>query len=57
MRFLMQLSVRETSQGRVRNAARALGGLRVAPWDSDQAVPAQALGLITAVETLNSLSR
>ena len=57
MRFLMQLSVRDTSHGRLRNPARAMAGIRAAIWDSDQAVPAQALGLITAVETLNSLAK
>lgn len=52
MRFLMQLSVRSDNLGAVRNPGRALGGLRNAPWDSDQPVPAQALGLMTAADTL-----
>ena len=48
----MQLTVRETSSWSLQNPARALGGVRTALWDSDQPVPAQALGLLTAIETL-----
>ena len=55
LRFLMQLTVRETSSWSLQNPARGLGGVRTAVWDSDQPVPAQALGLLTAVETLWSL--
>jgi len=55
IRFLIQLTVRETSSWSLQNPARALGGVRTALWDSDQPVPAQALGLLTAVETLWSL--
>ena len=55
MRFMMQLSVRESATWAFRNPARARGGIRGATWDSDQPVAAQALGLITAAETLISL--
>jgi hypothetical protein len=53
-RFVMQLSVREPSSWAYRNPGRALGGIRAAPWDCDQPVPAQALGLVFSVETLAS---
>ena len=55
IRFLMQLTVRETSAWSLQNPARAVGGVRAAVWDADQPVAAQALGLLTAVETLWSL--
>ncbi len=55
MRFIMQLAVRESSAWAFRNPPRALGGIRAAPWDSDQPPAAQALGLIGAAETLMSL--
>ena len=55
VRFLMQLTVRETSSWSLQNPSQALGGVRTATWDNDQPVPAQALGLLTAVQTLWSL--
>jgi hypothetical protein len=55
MRFLMQLTVRDGCQWAFRSPERAEGGLRAAPWDSDQPVGAQALGLLAASETLLSL--
>ncbi|MHC4948189.1 MAG: hypothetical protein ACYTG1_07995 [Planctomycetota bacterium] len=55
VRFLMQLSVRPEIEWSFRRPERALGGLRAAPWDRSQPVPAQALGLLAAVETLESL--
>ncbi|MHC4415879.1 MAG: hypothetical protein ACYS0G_11405 [Planctomycetota bacterium] len=55
MRFVMQLATRSSSTWALRNPPRALGGIRAAPWDADQPVAAQALGLITAAETLISL--
>ncbi len=57
MRFLMQLTVRESSTWRLPNAPRALGGVRAAVWDSDQPVMAQTLGLLSATETLSGLQR
>jgi hypothetical protein len=56
LRFLIQLSVRESLLGSVRNPQRALGGIRSALWDCDEPVPAQALGLIAASDTLTSLA-
>ncbi len=55
-RFIVQLSVRDTALWSYRNAARARGGLRAATWDVDQPVPAQVLGLVTLVETLESIN-
>ena len=55
MRFVMQLAVNESSVWSIRNPERALGGIRAAPWDTDQPVAAQALGLVTATETILSL--
>ena len=55
IRFLMQLTVRETSAWSLQNPVRAMGGVRAAVWNADQPVAAQALGLLTAVETLWSL--
>jgi len=56
MRFVMQLSVRESSVGWLRDPSRALGGIQSALWNSDQAVPAQALGLMAAVDTLKTIA-
>lgn len=55
MRYLMQLSVRDASTWSMRNPDRALGGLRASTWDSNMPVAAQAMGLLTAAETLRSL--
>jgi hypothetical protein len=55
MRFLMQLSVREEAMWSHRRPERALGGIRNAPWDSEQALAPQAMGLIAAAELLASL--
>lgn len=57
MRFLMQLSVREESTWSMRNAQRALGGIRAATWDSDMPNAAQVMALLTATEALQSLGR
>jgi hypothetical protein len=59
MRFLIQLSVRGNpgagaGPGAVMatfcNPQRAVGGLRAAPWNRDQPLPAQALAMLTAVQ-------
>ncbi len=55
VRFVIQLSVRESCSWAYRNPAQAIGGLRAATWDSDQPDAAAALGLLTALETLASL--
>jgi hypothetical protein len=54
LRFLMQLTVREPFAIPLRDAKRALGGVRQSAWNSAQPVAAQALGLITASEYLLS---
>ncbi len=57
IRFLMQLTVREEDAWRFRNPDRTIGGVRVATWEYRQPAAAQALGLLTAAETLISLNR
>lgn len=54
-RFLLQLSVRESSAWSYRRADRALGGLRESPTDSDQPLAGQAMGLLSLVEMLDAL--
>ncbi|MDY7109369.1 MAG: hypothetical protein SYC29_12105 [Planctomycetota bacterium] len=39
----------------IRTPQRAKGGIRAATWDLNQPVAAQAMGLLTAAETLISL--
>ena len=56
MRFLMQLSVRQECLWRYRSPDRVRGGIRAATWDARQPVGAQVLALLTAVETLRTLS-
>ena len=55
MRFIMQLAVGDSLVWACPDQRRALGGIRTATWDWDQPVPAQALALVTAAETLWSL--
>ncbi len=55
MRFVMQLAVRDSLAWSCPDPRRALGGIRTATWDCDQPVAAQALALVTVVETLLSL--
>lgn len=55
MRFLMQLGVRQQTTWPMRNPGRALGGIRAAPFDLTMPNAAQAMALLTAVETLQSL--
>lgn len=55
MRFAMQLAIRDTSAWFLRNPSKAIGGVRNGISDVVQPVPAQALGLISASETLKSL--
>ncbi|MCH8823603.1 MAG: hypothetical protein IH984_08865 [Planctomycetes bacterium] len=55
MRFAMQLAIRDTSTWFLRNPPRAIGGVRNGISDIVQPIPAQALGLLTASETLKSL--
>ncbi len=55
MRFITQLAVRDSLSWSCPNPDRAAGGVRLATWNWDQPVPAQALALVTAVEMLRSL--
>jgi hypothetical protein len=57
IRFIMQLTAREAVLATCRNPDRARGGIRAAPWDLTQPVPAQALALITAVQTLQAIEK
>lgn len=54
MRFLVQLSVRESAGSALIAPGRAIGGVRQAVWDSRQPVAAQAMALMCAVEALGS---
>lgn len=56
MRFQAQLSVRPESCWTYPSPARAVGGIRNAAWEADQALPAQALGLLTCGEMLRLLA-
>ena len=55
MRFLIQLAVDDDLLWTIRTPQRAKGGIRAATWDLNQPVAAQAMGLLTAAETLISL--
>lgn len=55
MRFLIQLSVRESHEWSLRNPRAALGGIRVSTWETRLPTAAQAMALLAAVETLQSL--
>jgi hypothetical protein len=49
LRFLRQLQVDEAGCHAFRDPAHALGGLRAAPWDSDQPMAASAYALLACV--------
>ena len=55
MRFLIQLMHRTDTPHQPRTPKRAFGGVRAALWDQNQPSAAQAMGLIMACETLESL--
>jgi len=55
MRFVMQVAVRDSLAWSCPDPRRAVGGIRAATWDWKQPIPAQALALVTATETLLSL--
>ena len=57
MRFAMQLAIRSSSSWSLRDPSKAIGGIRNALSDTIQPVPAQAMGLLTASETLFSLKK
>jgi hypothetical protein len=54
MRFVMQLAVSKSQAAMFRNPGRTEGGVCASVIDSRQPVAAQALGLVTAVETLQA---
>lgn len=55
MRFLMQLSVRESFRSVMRNSKAAMGGIRNSLWNSDEPVAAQDLALLAVAETLQAV--
>ncbi|MDX2114548.1 MAG: hypothetical protein SFZ24_02855 [Planctomycetota bacterium] len=55
LRFLLQLTVREESLYLARDAERALGGVRPAPWSSTVSLDATSMALLALTETLRSL--
>lgn len=55
-RFLAQLAVRPEACWTYPSPARSVGGIRNAAWEADQALPAQALGLLTYGEMLRLLA-
>ena len=57
MRFLVQLTVRETARYSLRNPPAAMGGVRASLWNSQMPVAAQAMTLLAAAETLQTLQR
>lgn len=52
LRFICQLAVSDLRAATLRHPSRASGGICASVWDTRQPVAAQALGLLTAVETL-----
>lgn len=56
MRFLIQLSVRESFTWMLRSPERARGGVRASLWNHDLPRAAQAMALLAAAETLTSLA-
>ncbi|HRP64156.1 MAG TPA: hypothetical protein PK400_12730 [Phycisphaerales bacterium] len=56
MRFLIQLSVRESFTWMLRSPERARGGVRASLWNHDLPRAAQAMALLAAAETLTSLT-
>jgi len=57
VRFLLQLRVGGDDLWAFRSPGRVAGGIRNALWDHDQALPAQALALLTASDVLRGLDR
>jgi hypothetical protein len=54
MRFVRQLTVSDLRASTYRRPGRAVGGICASPWDSRQPLAAQAMGLLTMVETLRN---
>lgn len=55
VRFIRQLQVDEASAWAYPNPAKAIGGIRSAPWDFSQPVDASAMALMFITETIKSL--
>lgn len=55
IRFIRQLQVDEAAAWAYPNPAKAIGGIRSAPWDFSQPVDASAMSLMFITETIKSL--
>lgn len=55
MRFLMQLQADERACHAFRDANKAIGGLRAAPWDTDQPIAACSYALLAAMQAAEAL--
>ncbi|MCA9311085.1 MAG: hypothetical protein KDA21_07755, partial [Phycisphaerales bacterium] len=57
LRFLVQLTIRESETWFCVEGDLAVGGVRAAPWDATLPLEANCLGLLTLCETLESARR
>ena len=57
LRFVMQLAVGDAEMHMFRDRARALGGVRLAPWDQRQTLEASSLALLTLSEAIHAAAR
>jgi hypothetical protein len=57
MRFIRQLMADESIGWMAKDPAKAIGGVRAAPWDFSMPPDATSMALITVVEALSSLER
>jgi len=55
MRFLMQLQADAYASYAFRDPSKALGGIRTAPWDSDQSIAAASYALLAAMQASEAL--
>jgi hypothetical protein len=56
MRFLLQLQADANACHAFRDATKAMGGLRAAPWDTDQPIAASSYALLAALQAANVLA-
>jgi hypothetical protein len=56
MRFLLQLQADANACHAFRDATKAMGGLRAAPWDTDQPIAASSYALLAAMQAANVLA-
>lgn len=56
MRFLLQLQADAKACHAFRDASKAMGGLRAAPWDTDQPIAASSYALLAAMQAANVLA-